>query len=125
MNRYNVVIIGAGPAGSYLAYKLKNKGLDVLLLEKEIFPRYKSCAGRLSKKTYDILFSENKNVESIVEKELKKEIANLQTELKKKTEIDNFIMNSLGIIAEEMVHTKGIEAIKELFRKHNVPLAKD
>ena len=72
MNRYNVVIIGAGPAGSYLAYKLKNKGLDVLLLEKEIFPRYKSCARGLSKKVYDILFSENKNVKSIVEKRQKK-----------------------------------------------------
>jgi len=34
-------------------------------------------------------------------------------------------MDSLGIIAGEMVHTKGIEAIKELFHKHNVPLAKD
>ena len=60
-----------------------------------------------------------------LEKELKNEIADLQTELKKKTEIDNFIMASLGIIAGEMVHTKGIEAINELFRKHNVPLAGD
>ena len=60
-----------------------------------------------------------------LEKELKKEIADLQTELKKKTEIDNFIIDSLGIIAGEMVHTKGIEAIKELFHKHKIPLAKD
>jgi len=60
-----------------------------------------------------------------LEKELKNEIADLQTELKKKTEIDNFIMASLGIIMGEMVHTKGIEAIKELFRKHNVSLAGD
>jgi len=34
-------------------------------------------------------------------------------------------MDSLGIIIGEMVHTKGIEAIKELFRKHNVSLAGD
>jgi len=60
-----------------------------------------------------------------LEKELKKEIADLQTELEKKTEIDNFIMDSLGVIAGEMVHTEGIEAVKELFCKHNIRLAGD
>ncbi|KYK29113.1 hypothetical protein AYK20_00895 [Thermoplasmatales archaeon SG8-52-1] len=72
MMKYDVVIIGAGPAGSYLAYKLKNQGINVLLLEKKIFPRYKVCAGGLSKKTYDILYSENKKIKSIVEKAVKK-----------------------------------------------------
>jgi geranylgeranyl reductase family protein len=72
MNNYNVVIIGAGPAGSYLAYKLRNQGLDVLLLEKQKFPRYKCCAGGLTKKAYDFLFSDIENVRSIVEKKVKK-----------------------------------------------------
>ena len=72
MIKYNVIIIGAGPAGSYLAYKLKNQGISILLLEKDIFPRYKTCAGGLSKKAYDILFSENENVKSIVEKAIRK-----------------------------------------------------
>jgi len=30
-----------------------------------------------------------------------------------------------SLLVEEMMHTKGIEAIKELFRKHNVRLAGD
>jgi len=72
MNKFNVVIIGAGPAGSFLAYKLGKKGLSVLLLEKETFPRYKICAGGLAKKTYDILFSENKNVKNMIEKKVRK-----------------------------------------------------
>lgn len=72
MIKYNVIIIGAGPAGSYLAYKLKNQGISILLLEKEMFPRYKACAGGLSKKAYDILFLENENVENIVKKKVKK-----------------------------------------------------
>jgi len=72
MKKYNVIIIGAGPAGSYLAYKLKKQGISILLLEKQKFPRYKSCAGGLSKKAYDIIFSENKNIENIVEKTVKK-----------------------------------------------------
>lgn len=36
----DVVIIGGGPAGGTAAALLAEKGLDVLLLEKEIFPRF-------------------------------------------------------------------------------------
>ena len=72
MTKYNVIIIGAGPAGSYLAYKLKKQDINILLLEKQKFPRYKACAGGLSKKAFDIIFSENKNVENLVEKVVKK-----------------------------------------------------
>jgi flavin-dependent dehydrogenase len=32
MDKYDVIIVGAGPAGSYLAYKLKKKGIKILLL---------------------------------------------------------------------------------------------
>lgn len=71
MEKYDVLIIGAGPAGSFLAHKLKNKNIKVLILEKKKFPRYKTCAGGLSKKTYDILSSEFKNINSIVEKTVK------------------------------------------------------
>jgi geranylgeranyl reductase family protein len=72
MKRFNVVIIGAGPAGSFLAYKLGEKGVSVLLLEKEKFPRYKICAGGLSKKSYDILFSENNEIEKIIKTKISK-----------------------------------------------------
>ena len=71
MEKYNVLIIGAGPAGSFLAHKLKNKDIKVLILEKEKFPRYKTCAGGLSKKAYNILSLEFKNINSIVEKTVK------------------------------------------------------
>jgi len=53
------------------------------------------------------------------------EIAELKKEMEKKTEIDNFIMDSLGLIAKEMIKNQGVESIKEIFRKYNVPLAKD
>lgn len=72
MNKFDVVIIGAGPAGSYLAYKLKNQGVKTLLLEKNIFPRYKTCGGGLSKKAYDLIYSDNKQIEKIIEKRIKK-----------------------------------------------------
>ena len=60
-----------------------------------------------------------------LENELRKELTILKHKVEKRPKIDNFIMDSLGIIVGEMVHTKGIEAIKELFRKHNVRLAGD
>lgn len=39
MNLYDVIIIGGGPSGSTSATLLAQKGLKVLLLEKESFPR--------------------------------------------------------------------------------------
>lgn len=40
-----MLIVGGGPAGSTCAAKLVAAGLDVLLLDKAIFPRAKACAG--------------------------------------------------------------------------------
>jgi len=42
---WDVVIVGGGPAGSTAAWKLKQAGADVLVLDKERFPRLKLCAG--------------------------------------------------------------------------------
>lgn len=45
MESCEVLVVGGGPAGSTCAERLKRAGLDVLLLDKEIFPRQKPCAG--------------------------------------------------------------------------------
>jgi flavin-dependent dehydrogenase len=41
----DVLIVGGGPAGSAAARRLKLGGADVLVLDKEDFPRLKLCAG--------------------------------------------------------------------------------
>lgn len=44
----DVIVVGAGPAGSATAYYLARTGLDVLLLEKSTFPRDKVCGDGLT-----------------------------------------------------------------------------
>jgi geranylgeranyl reductase family protein len=56
---YDVIVVGAGPAGSTAAQRLANAGLRVLLLDRQQFPRYKPCGGGLPEHTlldflYDI-----------------------------------------------------------------------
>jgi hypothetical protein len=45
---YDIVIVGAGPAGCTAALTLKDSGLNVLMLEKAIFPRDKACGDSVS-----------------------------------------------------------------------------
>jgi flavin-dependent dehydrogenase len=45
MIRTDVIIIGGGPAGSTCAWKLRQHGIDCLILDKQEFPRTKLCAG--------------------------------------------------------------------------------
>ena len=56
--RYDVVVIGAGPIGSYTAYQLADKGFRVCLVdEKEKVGENVLCAGVISKeafKRYDL-----------------------------------------------------------------------
>ena len=44
----DVIVVGAGPAGSSAAYWLATCGLDVLVLEKSVFPREKVCGDGLT-----------------------------------------------------------------------------
>jgi len=52
---FDVIIVGAGPAGTAAAYDLRRAGLTVLLLDRHTFPRHKACAGGLTIKTLKTL----------------------------------------------------------------------
>ncbi len=47
---YDVIVAGAGPAGSTVGYELSRMGYSVLILEKETLPRDKLCAGGLPRR---------------------------------------------------------------------------
>ena len=45
MNTCDVLVAGGGPAGSSCARKLRQAGLDVIVMDRAAFPRDKVCAG--------------------------------------------------------------------------------
>jgi geranylgeranyl reductase family protein len=64
MERFDVLVIGAGPAGSTAAHRLARAGASVLLADKATFPRDKPCGGGLTMRAVRLLpFS----VEPVVE----------------------------------------------------------
>ena len=48
MKRFDAVVVGAGPAGSTLAWRLADAGVSVLAVDKARFPRDKPCGGGLT-----------------------------------------------------------------------------
>ena len=55
MQRHDVIIVGGGPAGSSCARRLCRTGLDVLVIDKCLFPRDKPCAGWVTPPVFDLL----------------------------------------------------------------------
>lgn len=55
METCDVLIVGGGPAGSSCAWKLRQSGLDVVILDKAQFPRHKVCAGWITPPVLDEL----------------------------------------------------------------------
>ena len=53
--RYDVIVVGAGPAGSTTARECAERGLSVLLLDKSEFPRDKPCGGSVTIRAAELL----------------------------------------------------------------------
>ncbi len=53
--KYDVIVVGAGPAGSTASYILSKNGLRVLLIDKYLFPRDKLCGGLLTEKSIRLI----------------------------------------------------------------------
>lgn len=69
MERFDALVVGAGPAGSLTAYHLASAGRSVLLAEKARFPRDKPCGGGLTTRAVRLLpFSVEPVVEDVVDR---------------------------------------------------------
>ena len=53
--RYDVVVVGAGPAGGVTAFTAARRGLEVLLLDRAVFPRFKVCGCCLNARALNTL----------------------------------------------------------------------
>ena len=53
--KYDVIVVGGGPAGTTAARECAARGLNVLLLEKERYPRFKPCAGGITAAALELL----------------------------------------------------------------------
>ena len=66
---FDVIVVGAGPAGSTSAYRLAREGLSVLLLDRARFPRDKPCGGGVTGRAAALLpFSIDPVVEDVVDR---------------------------------------------------------
>ncbi len=52
-NRFDVVVIGAGPVGSYVSGKLSSKGFRVLLLDRKKSPGRRACTGVIGSEAFE------------------------------------------------------------------------
>ncbi|MGK7907543.1 MAG: NAD(P)/FAD-dependent oxidoreductase [Synechococcus sp.] len=76
MEYYETIVVGAGPAGSSCAWQLKRNKREVLVLDKQSFPRLKLCAGWITSKVMENLeFSPRDYPHSLLEMKTKMYIA--------------------------------------------------
>jgi flavin-dependent dehydrogenase len=69
IERFEAIVVGAGPAGSLCAHRLACGGASVLLLDRASFPRDKPCGGGVTIRAARLLpFALDSVVEDRVER---------------------------------------------------------
>ncbi|BDR91614.1 geranylgeranyl reductase family protein [Vulcanisaeta souniana] len=69
---YDLVIVGAGPAGSTAAYVAARLGLRVLIIDRFRFPRMKPCGGGLTQKSSLLLRNLGIDLSSVIKYECRR-----------------------------------------------------
>lgn len=121
MEKYDAIIIGAGPAGACAAYLLARSKINVLVIDKDHFPRFKPCAGGLTAKTLtsfefpiseEVKYVTNSIVTSYKDQIFHKISGNkVLTEMVERTEFDHFFIKKavdLGAIFLDGVKATGV-----------------
>ena len=118
----DIAIVGAGPSGCMAADVLCDAGKKVLLIDKETFPRHKSCAGGLTPKTvselpFDIKHLSQHNSEKMLFTFTNGKTVDLNNELGAckmvvREEFDNYFFNHVQKKGVDFLNAK-LEKITE------------
>jgi geranylgeranyl reductase family protein len=102
MERWDAIVVGAGPAGCAAACDLASAGRAVLLLDRAEFPRHKACAGGLTRKSlralrYSVASVTRETISAIVVEKRRGEAATLASRtpvcaLTVREELDDFCL---------------------------------
>lgn len=65
MKKYDVIVVGAGPAGFAASKILKDNNINFCIIDKNKFPREKLCGGGLTNKSLNLLNSLNISLDNI------------------------------------------------------------
>lgn len=120
---YDVIVVGAGPAGALLAYLLAGKGLRTLLLDKAELPRYKPCGGGLPYKTVkSIPFA----IDPVLEVQAEGGVVTYQGRQYLKTaferpfgwlvmrdRFDHFLVEQAVTAGAELISGRGVDAVEQ------------
>jgi geranylgeranyl reductase family protein len=104
----DVLVIGAGPAGSQATYHLAKAGLDVVIVDRHAFPRDKICAGAVSLAAFSSLpFS----LSDVVRKDTRQlNIIDERGVIEVKTEHKSFMLMTCRHELDDFLLKKAIEA---------------
>ncbi len=112
-----VIIVGGGPAGSTCGWKLRQSGIECLILDKQDFPRTKLCAGWITPQVInDLNMNVNDYPHSLVTfKTFHVHIYNRELKLKvhqyaiRRYEFDDWLLKRCGVT----VYTHNVKNIKK------------
>ncbi|MBI3805626.1 MAG: NAD(P)/FAD-dependent oxidoreductase [Nitrospirae bacterium] len=68
MPKYDVIVVGLGPAGAIAAYELSRQGFRVLAIERSALPMQKACGGALSVRAANLIpFDLGDQIEQVIQ----------------------------------------------------------
>lgn len=121
--RWDAIVVGAGPAGCATAWDLAAAGHAVLLVDRADFPRHKACAGGLTRKSlralrYSVAPVTRKIVSAIVVEKRRDEVATLSSRnpvcaMTVRRELDDFCLRQTLAAGAHFVRIGAVEAIEE------------
>ncbi|MFB6215387.1 MAG: geranylgeranyl reductase family protein [Candidatus Aenigmatarchaeota archaeon] len=112
---YDLVVVGAGPVGSFLSWKFSEKGNRVLLLERDVVGEPLKCTGHISKELFNFIPYN----EDIIQNEIERGVFhnNGKSYVFGDGKIQSYVVDRTGMdrfIAEKAVES-GVELKNERF----------